>query len=67
MEPVISKLHSAGVGSILDYSAEGAVGTEDDLDAAAERIMETIVLAQDYDSINFSCLKVPCVAVLCCE
>jgi len=58
VEPVISKLHGAGVGSILDYSAEGAVGTEDDLDAAAERIMETIVLAQDYDSINFSCLKV---------
>jgi len=58
VEPVISKLHDANVGSILDYSAEGAVGSEADLDVAMDRIMETIKLAQTYDSIGFSCLKV---------
>jgi len=58
VRPVISKLHDAAIGSILDYSAEGAVGGEEDLDTSAEKIMETIVLGQDYSSIKFSCLKV---------
>ena len=55
--PVIAKLHDANIGSILDYSAEGAVGDDSDLDVSAERIMETIVLGQTYDSIKFACLK----------
>jgi len=58
VEPVLTKLQDAGVGSILDYSAEGAVGSDADLDQCAQRIMETIVLAENYSSIKFSCLKV---------
>jgi len=54
---VIGKLHDASIGSILDYSAEGAVGNDADLDTSALRIMETIELGQTFDSIKFACLK----------
>ena len=62
VRPVIAKLHDASIGSILDYSAEGAVGTDEDLDISADRIMETILLGQEYDSIRFACLKVSALA-----
>jgi hypothetical protein len=63
---VIGKLHDASIGSILDYSAEGAVGNDADLDTSALRIMETIELGQTFDSIKFACLKAynpPCPAL----
>ena len=53
----IEKLHQYGVGSILDYSVEGAK-EEYEFDASCEEIIATVMKAKGNKSIPFSVFKV---------
>lgn len=53
----IEKLHQFGVGSILDYSVEGAK-EEHEFDASCEEIIATVMKAKGNKSIPFSVFKV---------
>ncbi|MFM7015822.1 MAG: proline dehydrogenase family protein [Bacteroidota bacterium] len=53
----IAKLHQFGVGSILDYSVEGAK-EESEFDHACEEIIATVMKAKGNPSIPFSVFKV---------
>ena len=53
----IEKLHQYGVGSILDYSVEGAK-EEHEFDQACDEIIATVVKAKGNKAIPFSVFKV---------
>jgi proline dehydrogenase len=53
----IEKLHQYGVGSILDYSVEGAK-EEHEFDASCEEIIATVMKAKGNKSIPFSVFKI---------
>ncbi|MEO6334276.1 MAG: proline dehydrogenase family protein [Pyrinomonadaceae bacterium] len=62
-EPVINKLGSAKIGTILDYSVEGK-STENDFDNTRDEIMRTIERAKNDPNIPFAVFKVTGVAPL---
>jgi proline dehydrogenase len=62
-EPIVRKLGSAGIGSILDYSVEGR-STEDDFDKTKNEIIRTIERGKDDPNVPFSVFKVTGIAPL---
>jgi len=62
-EPVIRKLGSAHIGTILDYSVEGKA-TEADFDNTRDEIIRTIERAKDDPDIPFAVFKVTGIAPL---
>ncbi|MEO7658509.1 MAG: proline dehydrogenase, partial [Pyrinomonadaceae bacterium] len=61
--PVIDRLGSAGIGTILDYAIEGR-STEQDFDNTKNEIIRTIERAKDDPNIPFAVFKVTGVAPL---
>jgi len=55
-EPTIERLHTAGILTLLDYSAEGK-DTEEDLDASATETISTILRGSDDVRIPFAVFK----------
>lgn len=55
-EPTIERLHSAGVFTLLDYSAEGK-NTEVDFDASAKETIGTILRGKDDRRIPYAVFK----------
>ncbi|MEP6703286.1 MAG: proline dehydrogenase family protein [Acidobacteriota bacterium] len=62
-EPVINKLGSAKIGTVLDYSVEGR-SAEGDFDNTRDEIMRTIERAKNDPNIPFAVFKVTGVAPL---
>jgi len=62
-EPVVRKLGTAHIGTILDYSVEGKA-TEQDFDNTRDEIIRTIERAKDDPNIPFAVFKVTGVAPL---
>src|SRR4030095_14010720 len=62
-EPVIERLSSARIGSILDYAVEGKA-TEADFDNTRNEIMRTMERAKNDPNIPFAVFKVTGVAPL---
>jgi proline dehydrogenase len=62
-EPVINKLGTARIGTILDYSVEGKA-TEQDFDNTRDEIIRTIERAKNDPNIPFAVFKVTGVAPL---
>lgn len=60
-EPAVAQLATGGVGTILDYSVEGAEG-DAAFDACADEIIRTIHKARGDDRIPFAVFKVSGVA-----
>ncbi len=61
--PVIDRLGSAGIGTILDYAIEGR-STEQDFDNTKNEIIRTIERAKDDPNIPFAVFKVTGIAPL---
>jgi len=55
-QEVVSKLAGSGVGSILDYSVEGA-GADADFENAKSEIIRIIHIAAENRNIPYTCLK----------
>lgn len=54
--PVIEKMYSKGVSSVLDYSAEGKAN-EEQFDFTVEKVIKTIEFSHKYKSIPFAVFK----------
>ena len=54
--PVVDKLYTKGVSSVLDYSVEGK-DTEDPLDAALEMILKVLDFVKEKEAIPFAVFK----------
>lgn len=54
--PVVDKLFTKGVSSVLDYSVEGK-DTEDPLDAALEMILKVLDFVKEKEAIPFAVFK----------
>lgn len=54
--PVVDKMYTKGVSSVLDYSVE-AKEEESEFDKALEKTLKTIVFAKERDAIPFAVFK----------
>src|SRR5690606_7942677 len=54
--PVIDRMYKKGVSSVLDYSVEGKE-TEDQFDAALEKILQILDFVKERDSMPFAVFK----------
>lgn len=54
--PVVDKMYTKGVSSVLDYSVE-AKEDESEFDKALEKTLKTIVFAKERDAIPFAVFK----------
>lgn len=54
--PVVEKMHTKGVGAVLDYSVEGKE-SEDQFEAALEMTLKTLAFAKNHEAVPFAVFK----------
>jgi proline dehydrogenase len=54
--PVVEKMHTKGVGAVLDYSVEGKE-SEDQFEAALEMTLKTLEFAKNHQAVPFAVFK----------